>query len=102
MKAHYLVSTLLFIFVVYATNIDVSIKKMFSENISIEYNDSENAENDTAEKGEKEDVEDEYKEFASSQHKLTQTLFQSKLNVIAALLKLVHPTVPVESPPPKV
>jgi len=102
MKAYYLISALLFVFVVYATNIDVSIKRLFSENISIEYNDSENAENDTEEKGEKEDVKDDFKEFVSSQYKLTQTLFQSKLNVIAALLKLVHPTVPVESPPPKV
>ena len=75
---------------------------MFSENISIEYNDSENAENDTEKKGEKEEVGDEYKKFAFSQHKLTQTLFQSKLNIIADLLKLAHPTFLVESPPPKV
>jgi len=102
MKAFYLIPTLLFVFVVYATNIDVSIKKMFSENISIEYNDSENAENDTEEKGEKENVEDEYNEFTSAQHKRTQALFQSKLNVVADLFKLAHPTVPVESPPPKV
>jgi len=102
MKAYCLISTLLFVFVVYATNIDVSIKKMFSENISIEYNDSENAENDTKEKGEKEDGEDEYNEFVSSQHKLTQTLFQSKLNVIAALLKSEQPTILPESPPPNI
>jgi len=102
MKAYYLIPTLLFVFVVYATNIDVSIKKMFSENIRVEFNDSENAENDTEEKEEKEDVADEYNEFTSAQYKLTQTLFQSKLNVVAELFKLAHPTVPVESPPPKI
>lgn len=99
MKAYYLISTLLLVFVVYATNIDASIKKIFSENISIEYNDSENTENGTEEK---EGKDDDFKEFATFQHKSSQTFFQSKLNVVADLLNLAHPTVPVESPPPKV
>jgi len=72
---------------------------MFSENISIECNASENNENGTEEK---EGKEEDFKEFVTFQHKSSQTLFQSKLNVIAALLKLVHPTFSVESPPPKI
>ncbi|MBM3456270.1 MAG: hypothetical protein FJX80_14215 [Bacteroidetes bacterium] len=99
MKAYYLISTLLFVFVVYATNIDVSIKKMFSENISIEFNDSENTENGTEEN---EGKEDDFKEFATFQHKSSQTFFQSKLNVVVELFKLAHPTFLIESPPPKV
>jgi len=99
MRAYYLIPTLLFVFVVYATNIDLCIKKMFSKNISIEYNDSEAAEND---KEEKESEEDDLNELASIQYKLTQNLIQSKLYVIAALVKLEQPTILLEFPPPNI
>jgi len=102
MKAYYLIPTLLFVFTVYATNIDISIKKMVSENICTEYSDSENTENDMEEKLEDKGVEDDLKEFASLQHKPTQTLFQSKLYVIAALVKLEQPIILLESPPPNI
>ena len=104
MIASHFISALLFVFVGYATSIDVTIKKMLSEDICAEYSGSEKTENDTAEKGkegEEGGVEDENKEFASLQHKPAQTLFQAKLNVLAALLKLKDPSVLAECPPPK-
>ena len=101
MIASHFISALLFVFVGYATSIDVTIKKMLSEDICAEHSGSENTENDTAEKGKEGGVEDENKEFASLQHKPAQTLFQAKLNVLAALLKLKDPSVLAECPPPK-
>jgi hypothetical protein len=104
MIASHFISALLFVFVGYATSIDVTIKKMLSEDICAEHSGSENTENDTAEKGkegEEGGVEDENKEFASLQNKPAQALFQAKLNVLAALLKLKDPSVQAECPPPK-
>jgi len=72
---------------------------MFSKNISIEYNDSEAAEND---KEEKEYEEDDLNEFTSLHYEFTQDLIQSKLYVIAALVKLEQPTILLEFPPPNI
>lgn len=102
MKAFYLISSLLLVFILYATRIDISIKKLFSENICTEYSDSENTKNDMEEKGEQDGVEDDSEEFASLHQDHTLSLFQSKLNVVDARQKLLHQHFLVESPPPRI
>lgn len=102
MKAHYLLSTLLLAFFIYATRIDISLIKIYSENICTEYNDSGIPENDMGEKGEEESVEDDLKEFSSFQNNFALNCFRSRLDIIATRQKLAKLHILVEAPPPKI
>lgn len=102
MKVRYLLSTLLLVFFIYATRIDISLINFFSENICAEHNDSGIPENDMGEKGEEESVEDDLKEFSSFQNNFVLNFFQSRLDVISTRHKLAKLHILVEAPPPKI
>ncbi len=102
MKQVFLISSLLLLFVVNATRVDIILFKMFSENISVECLNAKQAENDTDEKEKEECKDDDSNEYSSFRNKLQALiLFQNQYNLVFILNKPAYPAISIDSPPPK-
>ncbi len=101
MKRSYWILSILLLFVVNTTRIDLSFKKLFSDNVVAELVDVEQSENDTDEEGKEECKDEDWKEYTYSENNLSLYNFQTKLQVVAAYHKQKHPTIAIDSPPPK-
>lgn len=103
MKRSHLISAILFLFVVYATRVDIYIDTIFSENFTTELVEPEHVENGTDEKGKKESKDDDPKGYFFLRNKFTlRCNYQFKLKAVATCQKLACPAIDLEFPPPKV
>lgn len=102
MKNPFWLIAMLFLFVAYATRIDIPIKKLLAENISVEFVDMEQNETDGDDKENESWDENEMIASTITYPKQLVTLAKPKLIKALSNTHISNPITELELPPPKI